>query len=175
MKAARLALLALACTLPLAAAAQWQWVDKDGRKVFSDKMPPPDIPPERILKGPKGQMQILAPAPAATAPTATDETPAPVSAGAAPMPRPVGKDKALEERKKQAAAAEARKKTDEEAKYAAVRAENCNRARSAKANYSSGGRLMRVDEKGERQYLSDDDRAAEIRRMDEVIARDCVQ
>ena len=173
MKVARLALLALACTLPLAAAAQWQWVDKDGRKVFSDKMPPPDIPPERILKGPKGQMQILAPA--ATAPAATDETPSRVAADAPPLPRPAGKDKALEERKKQAAAAEARKKTDEEAKYAAVRAENCNRARSAKANYSTGGRLMRVDEKGERHYLSDDDRAAEIRRMDEVIARDCVQ
>src|SRR5689334_12636967 len=113
MKAARLALLALACTLPLAAAAQWQWVDKDGRKVFSDKMPPPDIPQERILKGPRGQMQVLAPA--AAPPTATETptaaTPAPAAAtNAAATTRPAGKDATLEERKRQMAAAEAEKK-----------------------------------------------------------------
>ena len=52
MNAARIGLLALACTLPLAAVAQWQWLDKDGRKVFSDKSPPPDIPAKNILKQP---------------------------------------------------------------------------------------------------------------------------
>ncbi|HZY15413.1 MAG TPA: DUF4124 domain-containing protein, partial [Ramlibacter sp.] len=43
MNALRLILLVLACSVPLAAAAQWQWLDKDGRKVFSDRAPPPDI------------------------------------------------------------------------------------------------------------------------------------
>jgi len=169
MKAARLALLALACTLPLAAAAQWQWVDKDGRKVFSDKMPPPDIPPERILKGPKGQLQVLAPA-AATPVSAPAEAAAP---NAAAMPRPLGKDPKLEERKKQMAAAEADKKKAEDAKYAALRADNCTRAKSAKANYGSGARMTRVDDKGQTVYIDDNERAAEIKRMDEVIARDC--
>lgn len=171
MKAARFALLALACTLPLAAAAQWQWVDKDGRKVFSDKMPPPDIPPERILKGPKGQLQVMAPA--AAAPVAATADPA--AANAAAMPRPLGKDAKLEERKKQVAAAEADKKKAEDAKYAALRSENCTRAKSAKANYSSGARMTRVDDKGQTVYIDDNERAAEIRRMDEVIARDCAQ
>lgn len=165
MKAARLAILALACTLPLAAAAQWQWVDKDGRKVFSDKMPPPDIPPERILKGPKGQMQVLAPAPADAAAAPND----------GPVPHVAGKDKALEEKKKQIAAAEERKRKDEDAKYAALRADNCSRARSAKASYSAGTRMTRIDDKGQTVYLSDSDRAAELKRLDEVIARDCAQ
>jgi hypothetical protein len=165
MKAARIALLALACTLPLAAAAQWQWLDKDGRKVFSDKAPPPDIAPDRVLKGPKGQVMVPMAAPVAA------ET---VSTGGA-LPKPLGKDKTLEERKKQIAAAEAEKKHAEDAKFAALRADNCNRARSAKANYTSGARMSRVDSKGERQYIDDNQRAAELKRLDEVVARDCAQ
>src|SRR3954470_6805759 len=111
MKAAPIALLVLACTLPLAAAAQWQWLDKDGRKVFSDKAPPPDIAPERVLKAPKGHMPVIgtaAPAPgpvprapkghrpvigpAAPAAEGAAETPA----GAA-LPKPLGRDPALEQ------------------------------------------------------------------------------
>lgn len=172
MKAARLALLALACTLPLAAAAQWQWVDNGGRKVFSDKAPPPDIPAERILKGPKGQLQVVAPA-TATQVAATADQAADPKTGA--MPRPTGKDKSLEERKKQVAAAEAEKKKAEDAKVAALRAENCTRAKSAKATYASGTRLTRMDDKGERVFIDDNERAAEMKKMDEVIARDCVQ
>ena len=168
MKAARITLLALACTLPLAATAQWQWLDKDGRKVFSDKAPPPEVPVERILKGPKGQtiVPLAAPAPAADAANAT---------AAGDLPKPVGKDKALEERKNKVAAAEADKKKAEDAKYAALKADNCSRARSAKAGYQSGARMARVDGKGERQYVDDNERAAEVKRLDEIIARDCAQ
>ena len=43
MNAFRLTLAALACSVPLMAAAQWQWLDKDGRKVFSDQPPPPNL------------------------------------------------------------------------------------------------------------------------------------
>ena len=51
--------------------------------------------------------------------------------------------------------------------------ETVTRAKSAKANYSSGARMTRVDDKGQTVYIDDNERAAEIRRMDEVIARDC--
>ena len=50
MKSARTALLALACLVPLVASAQWQWIDKSGRKVFSDKAPPPEV--TKILRQP---------------------------------------------------------------------------------------------------------------------------
>ena len=167
MKAARLALLALACCLPALASAQWMWIGKDGRKVFSDQAPPADIPVDKILKGPKGQQLVPMNAPVAVPVTDTAAAPA--------LPTPAGKDKVLEERKKQVAAAEAKKKQEEDAKYAALKADNCGRARQSKANYQSGARMTTVDAKGERQYLDDNQRAAEVKRLDEVIARDCAQ
>src|SRR5690242_1819353 len=145
MKAARLALLALACTLPLAATAQWMWVDKDGRKVFSDKAPPPEIPADKVLRGPKGQRLV---------PAATTETAAVPTAAAVPeLPKPSGKDKALEERRKQAEAAEAEKKKAEQQKVAQLREENCNRAKASKANFDSGMRISRTNANGEREIL----------------------
>jgi hypothetical protein len=44
--------LGLCCLAWAVAQAQWQWVDKDGRKVFSDRAPPPDIPARNILRQP---------------------------------------------------------------------------------------------------------------------------
>ena len=170
MNAVRIGLLALACTLPLAAAAQWQWLDKDGRKVFSDKAPPPEIPAERVLKAPKGQAFLPQAAPVSTEASAGGATP-----GGAALPKPLGKDKALEDKKKQLAAAETDKKKAEDAKYAALRSDNCSRAKQAKATYASGARMATVDSKGERQYVDDAQRAAEMKNLDEVIARDCSQ
>ncbi len=162
MKSARTALLALACLVPLAASAQWQWIDKSGRKVFSDQAPPPDIAPEKILKrpGPRGR--------------SVDAQPAPETAAAAvPVPKVSGKDKVLDEKKKQMEAAEADKKKAQEEKVAAMRAENCTRARSAKATYDTGVRISRVNDKGEREILDDKQRAAELKHLEGVIARDC--
>ncbi|MFX6884193.1 DUF4124 domain-containing protein, partial [Acinetobacter baumannii] len=59
----------------MGAAAQWQWIDKDGRKVFSDRPPPQEIPEKNILKQPGG---TRAARPAA----------APVPADAAAVPAP---------------------------------------------------------------------------------------
>ena len=165
MKAARTALLAFACALPLVASAQWMWLDKTGRKVFSDQPPPAEVSPERILKQP-GVRGTATSAPVAI-PTA-----APATAG---VPKVAGKDKALEDKKKQLDAAEAEKKKAEEAKVAAMRAENCNRAKSSKANYESGVRLSRMNDKGEREILDDSQRAAELRVLEQIIARDCRQ
>ena len=167
MKAARIALVALACSVPLLASAQWQWLDSSGRKVFSDKSPPPEIPANRILKKPGGRggrsVDVEQPAPVAAAATSA----------AAPVPKPSGKDKALEEKKKQAEAAEAAKKKAEEEKLAAGRVENCNRAQTSKATLESGMRVSRVNTKGEREFVDDAQRAAEIKHLNEVIARDC--
>lgn len=164
MKAVTAAVLSLLCLAPLAASAEWQWLDKEGRRVFSDQPPPPDIAPNRILKQP-GARSAVAPA----------ETAAPVAATAAvdPAARPTGKDKALEERRKQAEAAEAEKKKAEEQKVAAARAENCSRARAARISLESGRRIAIVNDKGERDIMDDTRRASELRRADDIIARDC--
>jgi hypothetical protein len=168
MKAARIALLALACAVPLVASAQWIWVDKDGRKVFSDRAPSPDIPTEHILKAPKGVAL-----PAAATPADVAAAPAEAAANKGPALKPGGKDKSLEERRRQLAAAEAEKKKAEQATYLALRSDNCSRAKASKAGFDSGARITRFNSKGEREYLSDDERAAEVKRLDDIIARDC--
>jgi hypothetical protein len=166
MKAARLALLALACSVPLLASAQWQWLDKDGRKVFSDRAPPSDIAPNRILKQPGLRTTVATDTTAAAAPAAAAST-------GLNVPKISGKDPALEQKRKQAEAAEADKKKAQEESVAAARAENCRRARAGKATLDSGVRMVRANEKGEREILDDKQREAEGRKLDEAIARDC--
>ena len=50
--------------------AQWLWLDKDGKKVFSDRPPPSDIASNRILKQPGVRNTSVDVAPAAPATTA---------------------------------------------------------------------------------------------------------
>jgi membrane protein involved in colicin uptake len=172
MKIARLALLAIACSVPLAAAAQWQWVDNQGRRVFSDQPPPPDIAPNKILRQPGGQRAAAVPAPAeaSVAPTA-----AAAAAPNAAVPKPSGKDPVLEARRKQAEAVEAARKKEEEDKYAAQLAENCKKARENKAMLDSGVRVARTNDKGEREIMDDAMRAAESKRLQDIIGRDCAK
>ena len=70
-------------------------------------------------------------------------------------------------------AAEAAKKKAEEQKVAAARADNCKRARSAKADLDSGVRIARTNAKGEREVLDDAQRAAEQKRIAGIIQSDC--
>ena len=137
MKLLRATLLGLACALPAAGFAQWQWIDKDGRKVFSDQSPPAEVPAKNILRqpGPKSRAAVTIETPAAAASAAS----AAQSAKAAPaVPKISGKDKELEEKKKQADAAEAEKKRESEEEIAKARADNCERAKRAKASFDSG-------------------------------------
>jgi hypothetical protein len=161
--------LTLACLLavPALAGAQWMYLDKDGRKVFSDKAPPPETPPGKILRQP-GMKK-----PAADAPEASAPAPAQAAAAPASAPRISGKDKELEERRKQAEAAEAEKNKARAEAQAKVQAENCARARQMKATFDSGQRIARMNAKGEREILDDAQRAAEIKRIDGIIAADC--
>ena len=157
------------------ASAQYQWVDNDGRKIFSDRPPPADIPRKNVLKQPRGAQTAPPPVAAPTAPDSaadggTQEAPAMATKGVSPSS---GTDKALEEKKKQAEAAEAARKKEEEQKLAAQRAENCKRALSVKASLDSGVRIARTNEKGERQFLDDAERAAELQRVQAIIQSDC--
>lgn len=162
MKVARLIVFGLALATSLSAIAQYQWIDKDGRRVFSDRAPPADVPSKNVLSQPRGPAVSTA-APAA----AVAATPAASAASAS------GVDKALEDKKKQAEAAEAAQKKAEEAKQAAARADNCKRARNAKATLDSGMRMARLNDKGERIVLDDAQRAAETQRVNAIIASDC--
>ncbi len=167
MKSLRIILLAITCAVAPFAHAQWQWVDKDGRKVFSDQPPPASVLDKDIVKRP-------GPRTAAAAEAAAQAASAPASAtAAASAPRISGKDKDLEEKKRLTQAADAeRKKADEEA-LAKGRADNCERAKKSKALFDSGVRMATTNAKGEREIMDDAARTVERRNLEGVIARDC--
>lgn len=150
----------VACFCTLSASAQWIWLDKDGRKVFSDRPPPAEVADKDVLKRPAGRaaLPLAAPAPAS----------APAAAAA-----PSGVDKSLQEKRKQAEEAEAAKRKVEEERVARGKAENCARAQQAKATFDSGMRISRVNEKGEREFMDDSARAIEGERIQASINQNC--
>lgn len=164
--------MALAST----AHAQWGWTDKDGRRIFSDQGPLAEVPDKNIFKRPGGAKAQAAAVAKAAEPEAAASAPAGATLAAkasASAPKPTGKDAELEKKKKEAEAAEAAKKKAEADKFAAQQVENCERAKKAKVTYSSGIRIATTNAKGEREIMSDTDRAAESKRIDTAIAADC--
>lgn len=147
------------------ALAQWQWIDGTGRKVFSDTAPPLGIPEKNILKSPAGSR--------VASPVAADPAPATAASPSGAVPQVPAKDDELEARKKQADDAEQARRKAEEQRVTKGRAESCERARKAKGVMESGTRLATTNAKGEREIMDDKARAAETRRMDDIIRSDC--
>jgi hypothetical protein len=173
MKFVRLLMLWGVCVLPLAASAQWQWVDKDGKKVFSDQAPPTDVPEKNIVRRPgsPSARPTFAPAPADPAVGAAEPARQPASAASAA--RPTGVDKELEEKTRKAEEAEKAKQAAEAQKVAKAKADNCNRARQGKATFDSGMRVARLNAQGEREVMDDKARAVEQQRLQSIIDSDC--
>jgi len=157
-------LMGAVCLLSMAASAQWQWIDKDGRKVFSDRAPPVDVLDKNILKRPAGRT---------TASVAAASVPASAPLEAASAPKLSGVDKELAEKKKKAEEAEAAKRKADEEKVVKAKVENCARAKQAKSNFDSGVRIARNNAKGEREVMDDAARSAEVKRIQAVIDADC--
>ena len=148
-------LAALLCLVSLQATAHWQWLDKEGRKVFSDRAPPPGIAEKDILARPAVQ-------PAASAPQ-----------NGASAPRLGGVDKELTDKKKKAEELDLAKRRADGEKMAASKIDNCARAKRAKANLDSGRPIARSNEKGEPEMLDAAARAAELSRLQDIIEADC--
>ena len=159
-------LLTLVCALPSGTWAQWQWLDKEGQKVFSDRAPPLDIPEKSILTKPSGKR---------SPPPAAPPAPSAPTLAASAVRAPAAKDKELEERKAQTEAAEAAKKKAEEAQSNKLRAENCTRARSAKNMFESGKPLRHTNAQGESVFMDETTRAAEARHTQEIMNKDCAR
>jgi len=139
---------------PLAAHAQlMKCVGSDGRVEYAADCPP----------GTKGQ---------ATGIQSTREGPS--SSGA-----PAAKQKSLAERevdfrKRQTEGAEAQQKAETKAAEVAQRREACDRAQTYLRSLQEGQRVARVDPKtGERVFLEDADRAAEVTRARNMADANC--
>ena len=181
------------CLTGACAFAQWTWLDKDGRKVYSDTAPPAEILEKNIIKRPGGQagaantaansaaaakakiitdgvtadQAIAAAAPSASAPQAS----APLASASTPKLSSV--DKELEKKKKEKEDAVAAKKKEEEQRVTKAKIENCARAKTAKATLDSGVRLGVTNAKGEREVMEDAARAAETKRVQGIIDSSC--
>jgi hypothetical protein len=168
MNVYRLITLGLTYMIATSALAQWQWIDKEGRKVFSDRPPPSEILDKNILKRPGGRTVPV------QSPSAIEEpSPAPAAKKTIDSPQLSGIDKELLAKKKQADDAEAAKKKAEEEKLFKARVENCARAKQAKATFDSGVRVSRINEKGERDIMDEAARASEVKRIQGIIESDC--
>jgi hypothetical protein len=146
--------------------SQWKWRDASGQLHVSDMPPPASVPSNAILERPtdvrRNGRAVSPPAPAKA------------SEGAASAARPApGTDAELEARRKRAEDEKAAQQKVAQEKDAAVRAENCARARGHLAALNDGLRMTRTNEKGEREVLDDKVRAEEMQRARSVIASDC--
>lgn len=162
----RLALAALSlalCGSAVMAQGIWKWRDKDGRVQISDRPPPTEVPEKDILQRPSSARVPVA-APAASA--AASDAPA--------VPRG---DPALEAKKNKAAAEQAAsekaKKEADTARRDQAKLETCQRARNQMQGLESGLRVSRMNEQGQREFLDDNARAAEVARTRATIDANC--
>lgn len=141
------------------ALAQYVWIDDKGVKQFSDQPPPPDTPKNRILKFSGKALD------AGGSDAADDSQPAAKAA-------PTLAEQELAFKKRQQASAAQAKKSEEAAKQATIKADNCARSREYKQSLDSGMRIAQTDPTGARVYMSDEKRAQEQAAVSQQLA-DC--
>lgn len=159
--------LALGLLLPTLAGAQtYQWRDNNGRVVYSDQPPPPNIAPGNILKSPKAPPKAVATAtPASTATSAAKEgsgTSTPGKADAKSTGPKTIAEREADYKKRQAEAAEKAEKDAQTAAADSRRQEQCNNMRQSLAALESGQRVRRFNDKGEPYFVDDAERARDI-------------
>jgi hypothetical protein len=176
MKVSHLLVAACLGTLSLATIAQWQWIDGNGKKVFSDQAPPISVPEKNIVQRPGGTSapRIPAPSQSPSQPATTAASAAlPRTSASAALPRPSGVDRDLEEKTRRAEDADKARQAAEAERVARAKADNCARARQGRSTFDSGIRIARINANGEREIMDDTARAAETQRLQSIIDSEC--
>jgi hypothetical protein len=157
---------ALAAMLFAAAPAHAQvfkCVDAKGKTVYSQDPCP---------AGAASSVLGAKPAPARPEPAAKDD-PSKPAAKADPSKPATTAEKDQDFRKRQQDKAEADKKAADQAAETQRKQEDCRRAREQAAQYEIGGRIARLDDKGERYFLDDDQVAQEKAKWQAQVAKAC--
>jgi len=159
------ATLAAAALLVVAspAHAQWKWKDGRGQVHVSDMPPPRDVPDKDILQRPGAVVKRQA-AMAASAASAAS------AAGTSPKPMV---DPELEARRAKAEADQKAKAKADDERNAAIRDENCRKAKGQLAALQTGQRIARITPQGERVILDDKGRDEEAAVARRVVETDC--
>ena len=148
------------------AAQVYKWVDKDGQVQYTDTPPPAGaakVEPKKIAN--------------ASASTSAATTAAPTATGkpgdTAKTSKDKAKDSAKEVEKRRKEEIEKNLKDDDIARVAKANQERCKGATVALLEFESGRPINRIKENGEREFVSDDERAASIVRMRAAMTESC--
>lgn len=164
---------AVCVALPgLSHAEIYKWKDKDGQTRYTDTPPPSHIKTESING--KKTIKPTGKAPLSNVPNTAPVPAAPQSvANPPPVQMPAGnpEDEAAQVRQ-QNAEREKQNKQEQESQ-AKLKAENCRAARANFESYSQGGRIYKMNEKGEREYMGDADLKDGIDKARAQIAEYC--
>jgi hypothetical protein len=152
-----------------AAQAQWKWKDNRGQIHVSDLPPPLEIPEKDVLLRPDLSVHHAA----ASAASASGAGGAVANAASGPRVERSRSEPELEARRKRAEQERGDKLKADADKVASDRAINCQRARAQIGTLESGQRLVRVNEKGDREILDDRSRAQEIQTARDLAAANC--
>ncbi|TFV98651.1 DUF4124 domain-containing protein [Oxalobacteraceae bacterium OM1] len=156
----RFAAALLAAAAMQSAFAQYVWLDENGVRQYSDRPPPASVPEKRILKQPGSPGRPLSEA---------AEAPAAAPADAAAQPTLADRDADFKKRRKEQV--EKERKTAEETRAAEEKKRSCDRAREYLKALDSGERITRTGATGEREFLSDEQRAREVREARDYVDR----
>lgn len=157
MRSTGLARLAVVLVLSIGASsamAQYIWLDSKGVKQYSDMPPPASVLNSKILKSPGIPLRSVS--------DKTDDSDEKDS-GMTKKSAPTVADQNADFQKRRMAQAEKDKENEQKARLAAENKKNCERASAYNRVLESGQRVSRMDQAGERVYLSDEERAQEIR------------
>jgi len=157
-------LVGLALCAAAANAQQYKWKDSRGRTVYGD------LPPAGVKATPISSVSAPA-APAAPAGSGGTETGAKGAAKDAKPLTPAEQEMEFRRRVKEAQEAAAKKAKEDQAER--DKKQNCELAREQERTLASGQRVSRVDEKGERYYVNDAQRAQELSQARRSISEWC--
>lgn len=149
-----LCVMCVLIALPMLANAEiYKWKDKDGTVRYTDTPPPSNIKQEAIsgkkFIKPTGQAP-LAPVANSDATAGKDEL-----KGKTPNPNAGTPEEIAAKLRQKNAEADKNNKKEKEAQ-AKIKEENCKISKANLASYQQGGRVYKMNEKGELEYLDDD-------------------
>ena len=168
-----LAALALTAVSGLSQAEIYKWKDKNGQIRYTDTPPPSNIKQESM----SGKKKV--PAPTGAAPLSA-VAPADSAAATAAVPKVMPKDieppknpeDAAAEQRRRNAEVEKNNKKEKEAE-AKRKAENCTGAKANMQTYTQGGRVYKMNEKGEREYMDESGFKAGREKAQQEINENC--
>ena len=166
-----LCVMCLLIALPmLAHAGIYKWKDKDGTVRYTDTPPPSNIKQESIngkkLTKPTGQAP-LAPLANTDATPSKDEVKVKASNQSLESP-----DEIAAKLRQKNAETEKNNKKEKEAQ-AKIKEENCKASKANLASYQQGGRVYKMNEKGEREYLDDAGLKAGVEKAQKEVTEYC--